>query len=38
MKSKRLFAEHVMPRLRHINATSTTDEQEAHAARRPFAV
>ena len=27
MKSKRLFAEHVMPRLRHINATSPTVEQ-----------
>jgi len=33
MKSKRLFAEHVMPRLRHINTTSTTHEQGAHAAR-----
>ena len=29
MKSKRLFAEHVMPRLRHINATLTTDEKES---------
>jgi hypothetical protein len=38
MKSKRLFAEHVMPRLRHINATSTTDEKGEHAARQPSAV
>ena len=31
MKSKRLFAEYVMPRLRHINATSPATEQAATA-------
>ena len=32
MKSKRLFAEHVIPRLRHINETSPTAAQGAPAA------
>ena len=38
MKSKRLFAEYVMPRLRHINATPVMDEQGEHAARQPSTV
>jgi hypothetical protein len=38
MKSKRLFAEQVMPRLRHINATLATHEKGEHAARQPSTV
>jgi alkanesulfonate monooxygenase SsuD/methylene tetrahydromethanopterin reductase-like flavin-dependent oxidoreductase (luciferase family) len=35
MRSKRLFAEHVMPRLRHINADSPTGEKVEQAAGQP---
>jgi hypothetical protein len=35
IKSKRLFAEYVMPRLRHINETSPPTATEPRAARPP---
>jgi alkanesulfonate monooxygenase SsuD/methylene tetrahydromethanopterin reductase-like flavin-dependent oxidoreductase (luciferase family) len=37
IKSKRMFAEYVMPRLRHINETSPPTATEPHAARPPVA-
>jgi len=38
MKSKQLFAEHVMPRLRHINEPSATEASVATTTSQPSAV